>query len=288
MLASKIKWILKSSFYSTLFLISALGEAEVLFKGSGLLKMAGGAAHISFMQEIGAKLSQQNPDFKLLVAGGGSGVGVQKLGAGLVDLANTGRPLSQEEKKRFQLVSYPLAYDAITFIVNPENPVSNLSFSDLQKIFSGEIKTWDKWIKGSKQPIHVYVRDEASGTQDIFLERVLKNKALVKSANFTNSPGAMKLAIANDRFGIGFVGFGYLEGSVKGLRLNGHKVNARSIREKRYPLVRVLYVNAPKKQNTLVKEFISYLRGPESADVMSKWGLVPVYNARKKKPGVSK
>lgn len=245
--------------------------------------MAGGTAHITFMQDIGNQLNERNPEFKVLIAGGGSGVGVQKLGAGLVDLANTGRPLSSEEKKRYGLSSYPLAYDAITFIVNPKNPVNNLTFSDLQKIFSGEIKTWGKWIKGSTQPIHVYVRDEASGTQDIFVEKVLKQKKLAHSANFTNSQGSMKIAVSNDPHGIGFVGFGYLDETVKDLRLNGIKVSKTTITNRNYPLVRILYVNSHKKKTPLVQEFLSYLQGPESAEIMSKWGLVPIYTSKVKK-----
>jgi phosphate transport system substrate-binding protein len=262
-----------------------LAYSRPLLQQSGTIKMAGGTAHISFMQEIGSKLTQLNPELKILISGGGSGVGVQKLGAGLVDLANTGRPLSIEEKKRFGLSSYPLALDAISFIVHPENPVGNLSSSDLQKIFSGEILTWEKWTKSEKHPIHIYVRDEASGTQDIFVEQILKAKKIVRGANFTNSNGAMKLAVANDRYGIGFVSFGYLDDSVKNIRLNGIQANLKNIREKRYPLIRSLYVNSLKNPSLLVKEFLDYVRGPEGAAVITKWALVPTYVIKVRKDG---
>ena len=284
MLTRKMTSLLTSALFSSLLLIEGVAYSKPAITQSGTIKMAGGTAHIAFMQDIGAKISQQNPDFTLLVAGGGSGVGVQKLGSGLVDLANTGRPLSVEEKSRYKLASHALAYDAITFIVNPENPVSNLSFSDLQKIFSGEIQSWEKWTKIPNQPIHVYVRDESSGTQDIFVERVLKNKKIARFANFTNSQGAMKLAISNDKNGIGFVGFGYLDNTVKDVRLNGHKASAVSIRstnpKKRYPLVRKLYVNSAQKPSPLVHEFLVYLQGPESAEIIKKWGLVPIYKKK--------
>jgi phosphate transport system substrate-binding protein len=287
MLASKMHPLFQRAFLNFFLLSSTLPVyAETLFPHSGTLKVAGGTAHISFMQEIGNKLTQKNPGFRLLISGGGSGVGVQKLGAGLVDLANTGRPLSEEEKKRYDLSSYALAYDAITFVVNPQNPVANLSFSDLQKIFSGEVQTWETWTQ-EKQPIHLYVRDEASGTQDIFVEQVLKNKKLARAANYTNSQGAMKLAVAHDRYGIGFVSFGYLDDTVKGLYLNGSKATIKSIRTRTYPLVRELYVNAHNSQTPFIKAFINYLRGPESAQIISQWGLVPTYKP-KNRQGVRK
>ncbi len=283
MLARKIP----SLFFGTFFFLSfSNAHAEKLFKHSGTIKVAGGTAHIAFMQEIANTLTQQNPEFRVLISGGGSGVGVQKLGAGLVDLANTGRPLSEEERTRYKLSSYALALDAITFVVNPQNPLTNISSTDLQKIFSGEITTWEKWTH-EKQAIHLYVRDEASGTQDVFVEHVLKQKKLARSANYTNSQGAMKLAIANDRYGIGFVSFGYLDDTVKALRLNGYKATTESIRKKTYPLVRELYINAHSAQSPLIKAFLDYLKGPESAAIISKWGLVPTYKGIKKK-GVRK
>ncbi len=257
-----------------------IAEPLSILRDESTIKMAGGTAHIPFMQALADQISQKNPKFKLLISGGGSGVGVQKLGVGLVDIANTGRPLSAEEKQRYQLVSHAVALDAIVLVVHPQNPLVNISRQDAQKIFAGDLASWEK--KAQKSSFHVYVRDEASGTQEIFLEKVLGTKRLVRSANFTNSQGAMKMAISNDQSGIGFLSFGYLDESVKALSFNGVKASKQTIRQKRYPLVRELYVNTKTKPGRPVEDFIKYLCSPESAAVISKWGLVPVCGNTKK------
>lgn len=257
-------------------------EPLSIFRDEITIRVAGGTAHIPFMQALANQISQKNPKFRLLISGGGSGVGVQKLGVGLVDIANTGRPLSAEEKKRFQLVSHAVAQDAIVLVVHPQNPLANLSRQDAQKIFAGEFTKLEKDKKKSeKGSFHIYVRDEASGTQEIFLEKVLGTKRLVRSANFTNSQGAMKMAVANDPAAIGFLSFGYLDDSVKALSFAGVKATKQTIQQKSYPLVRTLYVNTKRNPGRHIEDFIKYLGTSESAEVISKWGLIPVQSSKK-------
>lgn len=76
------------------------------FKGlSGKLDIAGGTAHIPVVQDIARQVSKANPAIRISVTGGGSGVGVQKVGEGLVDIGSTGRKVSAEEIASYQLPS---------------------------------------------------------------------------------------------------------------------------------------------------------------------------------------
>ncbi|MBP6218668.1 MAG: phosphate ABC transporter substrate-binding protein [Oligoflexales bacterium] len=252
----------------------AYGENAIL-RQEGSLKMAGGTAHIPFMQDLARDLHKKNPKLKILIAGGGSGVGVQQLGLGLIDIANTGRPLSHEEKHRHGLISYPIALDAIVLVVHPTNPLADLSRQKAQSIFSGTTLTWEN-IPGNKS-IHTYVRDEASGTQVIFIEKILTGKKLAPYANFTNSQGAMKLAVSQDPAGIGFLSYGYLDSSVKAIHFDGVKAELKTIQKKSYPLVRELYIHTKKNPSPLVKSFIEYALSPSSAPAIASYGLVPIY-----------
>ena len=122
------------------------------------------------------------PQIDITVAGGGSGVGVQKVGEGLVDIGNTGRPVSEKELAQYPgLKSFPFAIDGVAPIVNPANKVSGLTSARIRDIFSGKIANWQA-VGGDDAEIHLYNRDEASGTREVFWEKCLKKGAVVESA----------------------------------------------------------------------------------------------------------
>ena len=74
------------------------------FKGlSGTLDIAGGTAHIPVMKGAAKNIMTANPDIRITVAGGGSGVGVQQVGEGLVQIGNTGRALKEKEIAKYGL-----------------------------------------------------------------------------------------------------------------------------------------------------------------------------------------
>ncbi|WP_419492463.1 substrate-binding domain-containing protein, partial [Desulfovibrio sp.] len=84
------------------------------FKGlSGTLDIAGGTAHIPVMKGAAKNIMTANPDIRITVAGGGSGVGVQQVGEGLVQIGNTGRALKEKEIAKYGLQSFPFAIDGV-------------------------------------------------------------------------------------------------------------------------------------------------------------------------------
>ena len=97
-----------------LFLAGQAFAADQLdaFKGQkGNIDIAGGTAHIPVMTGAARQIMEANPDIRITVTGGGSGVGVQKVGEGLVQIGNTGRALKEKEIANYGLVSFPFAID---------------------------------------------------------------------------------------------------------------------------------------------------------------------------------
>ncbi len=175
------------------FSASAALAADSLdaFKGQkGTLDIAGGTAHIPVMKEAARRIMAANPDIRITVAGGGSGVGVQKAGEGLVQIGNTGRALKETEIQKYGLVSFPFAIDGVAVAVNPGNPVSGLSKAQLKDIFAGKITNW-KDVGGADAAISLYVREDGSGTRETFEERALNKGSSAAGANVVNSNGAM-------------------------------------------------------------------------------------------------
>ena len=113
-----------------------------------------------------------NPDIRITVAGGGSGVGVQQVGEGLVQIGNTGRPLKDKEIEKFGLKTFPFAIDGVALVVNPANNVSDITAQQAADIYNGKITNW-KELGGTDAPITLYTREDGSGTREVFVERAL-------------------------------------------------------------------------------------------------------------------
>jgi phosphate transport system substrate-binding protein len=108
----------------------------------GSISIAGGTAHIPVMNDAAKNISTFNPKIRITVEGGGTGIGVQRVGEGLVDIGNTGRALSEEEIAKFGLKSFPFALDGVAVVVHPENPVTELAAEQIRDLFAGKVLNW--------------------------------------------------------------------------------------------------------------------------------------------------
>ena len=170
-------------FAATAFAASPLD----VFKGQkGKIDIAGGTAHIPVMKEAAKRIMGANPDIRITVAGGGSGVGVKQAGEGLVEIGNTGRPLKKDEIEKYGLESFPFAIDGVAVVVNPANKVGELSFEQLIDIYAGKITNW-KEVGGSDAEINLYVREDGSGTREVFTDKAIKKGSVAAKANVVNS-----------------------------------------------------------------------------------------------------
>ncbi len=251
------------------------GELDRFQGMDGTLDIAGGTAHIPVMKEAAQKIMTFNPKIKITIAAGGSGVGVQKVGEGLVGIGNTGRALSQAEIEKFGLKSFPFAIDGVAVAVNPENPVTELTSSQVQDIFSGKIKNW-KDVNGKDSAINLYTRDEASGTREVFWDILLKKGPVDQSANVVASNGAMKLALSKDPNGIGYVGIGHVDKTIKAVTLDGKIPSQENAADGSYKVTRKLYMNTKGEPQGLTKAFIEYVKGPDGVVFIEKSGYIPL------------
>ena len=120
----------------------------------------------------------EHPDVSISVTGGGSGTGIAALINGTVGIANASRKISDDEMKQAQAknispVEHIIARDAIAVIVNPNNPVSQLTLQQISDIYSGKINNWQQ-VGGENRPIVRLSRETNSGTHVYFLETVLR------------------------------------------------------------------------------------------------------------------
>ena len=225
--------------------------------------------------DIAAKrIMTANPDIRITVAGGGSGVGVQQVGEGLVQIGNTGRPLKDKEIEKFGLKTFPFAIDGVALVVNPANNVSDITAQQAADIYNGKITNW-KELGGTDAPITLYTREDGSGTREVFVERALNKGSIVQSANVVNSNGAMKTAVAQDKQSIGYVGIGHVDKNVKALVFDKMVPSQENASNGTYKVTRLLFMNTKGAPEDITKAFIDYIYTPEGTEIIKKSGYIP-------------
>ncbi len=199
---------------------SFAGELDRFRRVKGTLTIAGGTAHLPVMAEAAMRIHVFNSDIEIKVAGGGTSCGVQKVGAGLVDIGNCGRALSDAERTKYRLLSRPLALDGIAVAVHVGNPVSELSGEQVRKIFSGQIDNWQA-LGGADAPIVRYGRERGSATLEVFEQKMLGQRGTA-ACNIVSFNSSMRNILSMDRDGVGHLSIGHLNPArVKGITVDG-------------------------------------------------------------------
>ena len=220
------------------------------------------------------------------VAAHGSGTGFVGLAGNTADIAAASRPIKESEEQslvalgdmRSPEAEHIVGIDGLAIIVNPQNPVAELSVDDIAQIFSGGYTDWAQ-VGGRPGPIHLYARDENSGTWDSFAGMVLGKRSLPAGTPRFESSDELSHKVAQDPNGIGFVGLASVhdsrllavsDGSSKAL-----KPNKLTVATEDYALSRrlYLYVNA-KTENPYVNEFINFVQEDEGQKVVAETGFV--------------
>ncbi len=234
----------------------------------------------------------EHPEVGISVSGGGSGTGIAALINGTVDIANASRLITSEElqqaqSKGIQPVENVIARDAIAVIVNPENPVSQLTLQQISDIYSGKITNW-KMIGGEERPIVRLSRETNSGTHVYFLEHVLRlgqkdNKTLFANDTLLlpSSEGIIYEVRQNPN-AIGYDGLGYVPPDLKTIaiaRKAGEPYVAPSIASVdngSYPIARDLYMYTAGQPSGAVAAYLEWIHSDEAQTIVAKLGFVPI------------
>ncbi len=231
-------------------------------------------------------------DVRISVTGGGSGTGIAALVNSTVDIANASRQIKPEEvteaeAKGIQPVEFVIARDAIAVIVNPENPVSELTLQQISDIYSGKINNW-KEVGGEDRPIVRLSRETNSGTHVYFLETVLRlgdknNKTLfsMDTLLLPSSEGIIYEVRQNPN-AIGYDGLGYVPHDLKMIAIareqGGAYVlpSADTVNDGTYPIARDLYMYTAGQPTGAVKAYLDWILSPAAQAIVTKLGFVPI------------
>lgn len=241
---------------------------------SGTLNLSGSTTVLPLAQEAAEMFMDENPKVTVYVQGGGSSVGIANVSEGVVDIGNSSRELKEEEKG-LGLVDHQIALDVIAVIAHKDVPVDNLTAEQVKNIFTGKVTSW-KELGGPDRPIVVVVRDEASGTREMFDEKALKKEKPVAGAIECNSNGIVRQTVSSTPWSIGYVSLGYLDNSVKALKYNGVTANKDNAVSGSYPLSRYLIMFTKGEPTGLSKAFIDFVLSERFQEEVVAREYIPV------------
>ncbi|HTP10527.1 MAG TPA: PstS family phosphate ABC transporter substrate-binding protein [Anaerolineae bacterium] len=232
------------------------------------------------------------PDLRISVSGGGSGTGIAALLNKTTDIANASRQITDQEKADAQQNGIDpheieIARDAIGVIVNPTNPVQQLTLQQISDIYSGKITNW-KDVGGEDRPIVLLSRESNSGTHVFFLANVVrlgnsKDKTLFSPDTLLlpSSEGIMAEVRQNPN-AIGYDGLGYITPDVKTVAVAPKAGNAfvkpsvETVNNGTYPIARPLFMYTNGEPTGDVKTYIDWILGPDGQKIVGQLGFVPL------------
>jgi phosphate transport system substrate-binding protein len=238
------------------------------------------------------KYQAEHTDVRISVTGGGSGTGIAALVNGTVDIANASRQIKSEEidqakSNGIDPREHIIARDAIAVIVNPENPVNELTLQQISDIYSGKISNWSE-VGGEDRPIVRLSRETNSGTHVYFLETVLrlgnsKDKTLfsMDTLLLPSSEGIITEVRQNPN-AIGYDGLGYVPKDLKMIAIAKEADGAyvlpsiATVNDKSYAIARDLYMYTNGEPTGIVKEYLDWILSDEAQQIVADLGFVPV------------
>ena len=249
-------------------------------------KLKGSDTVLPLAQKEAESYMKRNKMNKLVVTGGGSGVGLAALVDGTTDIAMSSRKIKMGEKIKLQDAGKAsketiIAFDALAVIVNPTNKVTQLTREQLEGIYTGKIKNW-KEVGGDDLQIVVYSRESSSGTYEFFKEHVLNNKNYASFVLSMPATGSIVQSISQTKGAIGYVGLAYVEKDVKALKVSydrGKTYTGPSLetaKNKTYPIVRPLYYYYLTTVEKNVKPFVDFCLSLEGQKIVEQVGYVPL------------
>lgn len=263
-------------------LVLSLGLALPAFAASKTeIVVNGSTTVLPVMQKVGENFMAANPSVEISLSGGGSGNGIKALNDGLCQVAMSSRDMKANEmelakSKGINPVRTAVAVDALVPVVHPSNPVANLSADQLRDIYMGKITNW-KELGGADTKIIVISRDTSSGTYETWEEMIMKKQKVAPSALLQASNGAVVQAVSKNKNAIGYVGFGYLDKSLKKVNVNNMEATPATALSRQWPIARELYIFTNGQPQGAIKQLVDYIVDPmKGQKAVLEVGFIPL------------
>ncbi|CAD6494736.1 MAG: PBP superfamily domain protein [Candidatus Argoarchaeum ethanivorans] len=242
------------------------------------LTVAGSTTVLPINQECARLMMDTNPGLKISVSGGGSGHGIKSVGAGEINIGAASRDIKSKEMEIYpDLKAVGVGKDSVAIVVNGANSINGLTMDEVSKIFAGEIANW-KEIGGEDGKIRVLTREDGSGTREVFEKYVLKPslREISKEASVKPSNGEVRATVKTDDKSIGYLSLGYVDPSIKALKIDGVEATVENVLAGSYPIVRTLYLVTKGEPDKLESEFLDFVLSDRGQEVVEDMGYISI------------
>ncbi len=230
------------------------------------------------MEKIIGYLSEsymsQNPNVKISYNPTGSGAGIQAVTDGRCDIGLSSRNLSDTELQTLE--STVIAIDGIAIILNNENPIENLSISEIVEIYTGNITNWSQ-IGGDDLPIVCIGREASSGTRDGF-ETITNTTDMCIYSQELTSNGDIIQTVSSNPNAIGYVSLASVSDSVKTVSVDDVMPSNETILDGTYKIQRdfLFVISKDKELSSVAKDFYDYTLSGLADEYIIQSGAIPV------------
>lgn len=238
------------------------------------------------------KYQAEYPDVRISVTGGGSGTGLSAMISNTVDIANASRQIKAEEQQAalangVNPVEHIVARDAIAVIINPDNPIQQLTLQQVSDIYSGRVNNWLE-LGGEDRPIVRLSRETNSGTHVYFLESVIRldsqEDKTIFSADTLLLPSSEGIIseVRDNPNAIGYDGLGYVTPDVKVVAIARDAASeyvfpsVATVNQDSYPIARDLYMYTNGEPQGLTKDYLDFIFSSAGQQIVEELGFVPV------------
>ncbi len=225
---------------------------------------------------------RMNPVVNITVSESGSGNGAKSLINGTCDVANMSRFMKEKEfkaavDKGIFPVAHVVAVDGIAIIVHPSNRVKSLTIEQVRDIYLGKTKNWNK-VGGTNKRIVIISRDTNSGTYETFEKLVMKKQKITQNAEYVGSNGAIRTRVQSTKAAIGYVGLGFIDKSVKAVKIDNIYPDNNSVSSGKYPIARPLFMftNGYPKLGTHLHAFVTLYLSEKGQEIIESIGFIPI------------
>ena len=257
---------------------TAAAGGTVSTDGSTSMEKVIGALGESFMEANSGTTFTYNPT--------GSGSGIQAVSEGRCDIGLSSRALKDDEKAS-GLKETTLALDGIAIIVNPQNPVKDLTLEQIAKIYTGEITNWSQ-VGGEDRDIIPFQRNPEAGSQALMKKLVMDGLEMMEPpVDYT--AGSMSSLLEgvrqydNSPAAIGYTVYYYahdmeMAQGLKLLSIDGTAPSPDTIRSGEYPFLNPYYavMDKDEAEDSPARILYDWLLGEEGQSLVAQEGYVSI------------
>ena len=242
---------------------------------SGTVNTNGSTSMEDVMGSLKEAFEAENPDVTIQYTGSGSGAGITGAQEGTCDIGLASRDLKEDETGVHQIT---VAKDGIAIIVNPENPVSDLTIEQIAALATGEIANWAD-VDGNDAEVVFMGREAGSGTRDGF-ESITGTEDACDYQNEYTSTGEVVAGVAANPNAIGYASLSAVEGdtTVKVLTVGGVAPSEATVLDGTYAIQRNFnfIISDSTELSPAAQAFVDWATSTAASDLIAGAGAVPV------------